>query len=121
MTELIILGRTLKKRAGDVLWPTSITPAASSLAIRWLLSTHQGTVDQPNLWASNFTPVDFNHVDYFLDAPSTSLSTAAPQRDSVAAYDAESESESESGQADFVIRVDEPTDFVGYPRARPVG
>ncbi len=62
--------------------------------------------------ADAFPPSDFSHVRYFLDASSAALSTEAPVAAAKAGYDGQSA----KGQLSFVVRIDTPTVFVGYPK-----
>ena len=70
--------------------------------------------DRVNQTAGEFPPEDVQQVKYYLDATTHTLSTEAPAAGAVAEYD----SQSEDGQASFIIRVDSPTEFVGYPKLR---
>ena len=67
-------------------------------------------VDRP---ADAFPADVFGETRYFLDAQSGAMAAASPATAGVAEYDAETE----SGQAAFTMRVDGPTEFVGYPKA----
>ncbi len=66
-------------------------------------------IEQP---AGAFPPEDFSMTKYYLDAASGALSIEPPPTDAVAIYDAETN----QGLATFAIRLDQPTDFVGYPK-----
>ena len=70
--------------------------------------------DRVNQTAGAFPPEDVQQVKYYLDASTHTLSTEAPAAGAVAEYD----SQSQEGQASFVIRFDSPTEFVGYPKLR---
>lgn len=69
--------------------------------------------DRINQPAGEFPPKSFSEAKYYLDAAAGSLATAVPAAGATASYDAESE----PGRASFTIRVDAPTEFVGYPKA----
>ena len=70
--------------------------------------------DRVNQPAAAFPPEDFDEVKYYLDAATATLSAEAPAAGATAIYDAESE----EGKASFTVRIDLPTDIVGYPKAR---
>ena len=70
--------------------------------------------DRINLPAAAFPPEDVRDVRYYLDAASGALSAQAPGAAATASYDAEAE----EGRAVFTVRVDQPTEFVGYPKVR---
>ncbi len=70
--------------------------------------------DRVNLPAGAFPPEDVQQVKYYLDATTHALDTEAPAAGAKASYDAQSP----EGQASFTVRVDSPTDFVGYPKLR---
>ena len=73
-----------------------------------------GGHDRVNLTAGEFPPEDVGQVKYFLDPASGLLSLEAPGAAGTSSYDATSE----EGRAIFTLRVDQPTDIVGYPKAR---
>jgi len=68
--------------------------------------------DRINQPAGNFPPEGFNEVKYYLDAASDTLSLQAPTTGATARYDAESE----AGQVSFIVQVDAPMAFVGFPK-----
>ena len=68
-------------------------------------------VDQP---AGEFPPEDVTEVRLYLDAASEALSADAPAAEAAASYDAGSE----RGRVSFALRLDTPTDVIGYPKAR---
>ncbi len=70
--------------------------------------------DRINLPAGEFPPEDVSEVRYYLDAASGSLSPRVPAPAATASYEAETE----EGRVVFTVRVDEPTQFVGYPKVR---
>ncbi|MDQ6876151.1 MAG: CocE/NonD family hydrolase [Candidatus Dormibacteraeota bacterium] len=70
--------------------------------------------DRINQPAGEFPPEDVNEVKYYLDAASHALGTEAPADGVAASYDAESEQDS----ASFIVRIDSPTEFVGYPKVQ---
>ncbi len=70
--------------------------------------------DRVNVPAGEFPPEDVSHVKYYLDAESDALSTETPAKAAKASYDAQSE----EGRASFTVTVQQPTDFVGYPKLR---
>ena len=70
--------------------------------------------DRINLPAAEFPPEDVRDVRYYLDAASGALSPQAPGAAAKASYNAEAE----EGRAVFTVRVDQPTEFVGYPKLR---
>ena len=70
--------------------------------------------DRTNQPAGAFPPEDVSEVKYYLDAESHALSKKAPSVGTTASYDAESE----EGCVSFIVRVESPTEFVGYPKLR---
>lgn len=68
-------------------------------------------INQP---ACAFPPEDFVATRYYLDPASEALRTDAPTAVATASYDAEAQ----DGRVSFVIRVDTPTQVVGYPKTR---
>lgn len=70
--------------------------------------------DRINQPAGEFPPEDFDEVRYYLDAASTAMSLEAPASAATAVYDGQSE----EGVASFTLRIESPTDLVGYPKAR---
>ncbi len=70
--------------------------------------------DRVNVPADAFPPEDFTTTKYYLDTAAGALSTNVPAAGGTASYDAESQ----EGRVTFVVRVDAPTQFVGYPKAR---
>jgi predicted acyl esterase len=70
--------------------------------------------DRINQPAEEFPPEHFGEVKYYLNAKSGALNAGVPEAGAPASYDAESE----EGCASFIVRVDSPTDFVGYPKVR---
>lgn len=79
--------------------------------VRYSLLDLEGN-DRINQPAGKFPPEDVSEVKYYLDAASLALSTKVPAADATADYDAQSEQDC----ASFTIRVEEPTEFVGYPK-----
>lgn len=67
--------------------------------------------DEP---AATFPPEDFLETRYYLDPAPGALSVETPTTASTASYDAQSE----EGCASFTVRVNQPTEFVGYPKVR---
>ena len=67
-------------------------------------------VDQP---AGAFPPEEFDEVRLYLDAVSGTIGVEAPAAAATADYDGQAE----TGLAAFTLRVDTPTEFVGYPKA----
>ncbi len=70
--------------------------------------------DRINQPAGQFPPEGVGDVKYYLDAAAHALSVDAPTDRATASYDAESE----EGRASFTVRVDSPTEFVGYPKVQ---
>ena len=68
-------------------------------------------VNQP---ADAFPPQGVTAVKYYLDAGSEELSAEVPTAGGAAGYDAEAA----DGRAVFTLKVDAPSEFVGYPKAR---
>ena len=68
--------------------------------------------DRVNLPADSFPPRDVVPTRYYLDTTRQVLDTAVPESAN-ASYDAQS-----AGQLSFLLRIDAPTDFIGYPKAR---
>jgi uncharacterized protein len=64
--------------------------------------------------ANEFPPGDVSYAQYYLDARSRTLIPEPPYEEATANYD----SESKPGQASFVIRFENETTFVGYPKVR---
>ena len=81
--------------------------------VRYSVLDLQGN-DRINQPAGAFPPEDVQQVKYYLDAAARTLSVEAPTAGVTAGYDAQSE----EGQASFTVRIDSPTEFVGYPKAR---
>ena len=69
--------------------------------------------DRVNLPAEDFPPQNVLEVKYYLNAASLALATEMPTA-ATASYDAQSE----EGLVSFTIRVEQPTEFVGYPKLR---
>ena len=63
--------------------------------------------------ATAFPPEDVSNVRFYLDGASRTLSKEAPAQQGLASYDAESP----HGQVSFVVRFDQATTLVGYPKA----
>lgn len=80
--------------------------------VRYSLLDMRGN-DRINQPAREFPPEEVRLVKYYLDADSGALTSEAPGADAVASYEAQSE----QGRADFLVRFDAPTEFVGYPKA----
>lgn len=70
--------------------------------------------DRVNLPAAEFPPADVASTKYYLDSRSRALTTEAPSSEATVEYDAESN----PGLASFIVRFDEETTLVGYPKAR---
>jgi len=70
--------------------------------------------DRVNQPASAFPPEGVTLQKYYLDALSGSLQGEATEAQGTATYDGASA----DGCASFTVRVDAPTEFVGYPRVR---
>jgi hypothetical protein len=70
--------------------------------------------DRTNQAAGEFPPEGVSDVKYYLNAAAHTLSVDAPSDRATASYDAESE----EGRASFTVRVDSPTEFVGYPKVQ---
>ena len=68
-------------------------------------------VNQP---AGAFPPENVSEVKYYLDAGSQALGLERPVDRGTASYEAQPD----GGQVAFTIRLDRPTDFVGYPKVR---
>ncbi|GJF34511.1 hydrolase [Kitasatospora sp. NE20-6] len=68
-------------------------------------------IDQP---ADAFPPEGTTSTKYYLDGLSRTLATEPPAGAAKAVYD----TEAGPGQASFVVRFDEETTLVGYPKAR---
>lgn len=81
--------------------------------VRYALLDLQGG-DQINLPADNFPPQGVASTKFYLDGRSRTLSTNAPAEEATTVYDAETS----PGLASFVVRFDEETTLVGYPRVR---
>jgi predicted acyl esterase len=69
--------------------------------------------DQVNVAAEQFPPADVSYTKYYLDGASRTLSTQPPCDATTAAYD----TESGSGLVSFLLRFEEETTLVGYPKA----
>jgi predicted acyl esterase len=70
--------------------------------------------DRVNLPADQFPPDGVVYTKYHLDGRSRTLRTEAPAEEVTTAYDAETN----PGLASFIVRFDEETTVVGYPKAR---
>ena len=70
--------------------------------------------DRINLVASAFPPEDVTNEKYYLDGRRRTLVTARPTDAVIAMYDAEAD----PALASFVVRFDQETTLVGYPKAR---
>ena len=70
--------------------------------------------DRINKPAGEFPPEDVQQVRYYLDAATHTLSTTTPATGIKVDYD----SQSEEGQANFTIRIESPTEIIGYPKLR---
>jgi predicted acyl esterase len=77
-----------------------------------VLDFHGG--DRVDQVADEFPPESIGYAKYFLDAGSRTLSTEPPTEEATVGYDAEAN----PGLVSFVIRFDEQTTMVGYPKAR---
>lgn len=81
--------------------------------VRYALLDLEGG-DQVNLPADQFPPHGVEYTKYYLDGNSRTLKTAAPSQETTAAYDAEAS----PALVSFIVRFDEQTTMVGYPKAR---
>lgn len=81
--------------------------------VRYALLDLEGG-DQVNLPADQFPPHGVEYPKYYLDGNSRTLKTAAPSQETTAAYDAEAS----PALVSFIVRFDEQTTMVGYPKAR---
>lgn len=81
--------------------------------VRYALLDLEGG-DQVNLPADQFPPRGVEYTKYYLDGNSRTLKTAAPSQETTAAYDAEAS----PALVSFIVRFDEQTTMVGYPKAR---
>ena len=79
--------------------------------VRYSLMDLEGG-DRCGLAADAFPPAEFTTTKFYLDAASNMLI----DNDAPAAATASYESGLEDGAAEFLLRVDTPTRFVGYPR-----
>lgn len=70
--------------------------------------------DKVDVPATDFPPAEFEPVKLFLDGTSAGLSAQQPLSETINSYDAQAE---QTGLS-FTMRVDETTEFVGYPKAR---
>lgn len=64
--------------------------------------------------AAEFPPQEVVYTKYYLDGGSRALSTTRPEHEAKAAY----ASEAGPGLASFVVRFDQETTLVGYPKVR---
>lgn len=64
--------------------------------------------------SDQFPPQNVTQTKYYLDTRTRTLPTAAPSAQATAAYDAERN----PGLVSFLVRFDEETTMVGYPKAR---
>ena len=70
--------------------------------------------DRINQPAGAFPPENVSEVKYYLDAGSQALGVEKPLADRAASYEAQPD----GGHVSFTVRVDRPTDYVGYPKVR---
>ena len=70
--------------------------------------------DRINQPADSFPPGEFIETKFYLDGASEALTAQTPAAEESVSYDATSE----EGRATFTVRVDTPTEFVGYPKVR---
>lgn len=70
--------------------------------------------DRVDQVAGRFPPEGIVDTEYFLDSGSRTLSAVAPSSEATVAYD----TESNPGLVSFIVRFDEETVMVGYPKAR---
>ena len=80
--------------------------------VRYAVLDLQGG-DRINVPAGAFPPEDVVDVTYYLDAGAGTLSAKVPAA-ATASYD----SQSQEGRASFTIRLEEPAEFVCYPKLR---
>jgi predicted acyl esterase len=80
--------------------------------VRYTLHDLEGG-DRTNLVAAQFPPEEAVTTQYYLDAPSGALTTAAPAA-AKTSYDAATP----EGSVQFTLAVDSETSFIGYPRLR---
>lgn len=83
----------------------------STPRVRYSLLDLEGG-DRVGIPADKFPPEDFEVTQYFLDG--TDLVGEKPDQSASVSYD----SESESGDATFVLEFDEEVELVGYPKVR---
>lgn len=81
--------------------------------VRYALLDLEGG-DQVNIAAEQFPPQGVTYTKYYLDGASRTLHTQAPADESAAMYDVEIN----PGLVSFIVRFDEQTTMVGYPKAR---
>jgi len=79
--------------------------------VRYSLLDMEG-VDQLNLPATEFPPVDVRYHKYFLDGRTRTLTPSAPAQEVPAIYD----TETDPGMASFITRFDRKTLMIGYPK-----
>ncbi|MCH9732509.1 MAG: CocE/NonD family hydrolase [Actinomycetia bacterium] len=81
--------------------------------VRYPLLDLEGN-DRVDIPASTFPPEDFSEVRYYLDGESQALTSQPPAAMAATSYDAESDRD---GVA-FVVRFENATELVGYPKVR---
>lgn len=81
--------------------------------VRYALLDLEGG-DQVNLPADQFPPQGVRYTKYYLDGRSRTLCTRAPAEQATTMYDAETN----PGLASFLVRFDEKTTMVGYPKVQ---
>ena len=81
--------------------------------VRYALLDFEGG-DQVNLPAEQFPPKDIVYTKYYLDAASRTMRTEPPAYEVPAVYDPETNPKFVS----FIVRFDEKTTMVGYPKVR---
>lgn len=69
--------------------------------------------DRVNVPADQFPPVSVTSTKYYLDGTSRSLLLDAPTTDAVVSYD----TQAHTAWASFLIRFEQETELVGYPKA----
>ncbi len=81
--------------------------------VRYALLDLEGG-DKVAVVADQFPPQDVNYTKYYLDGSSRTLRTDAPAEAVAVAYDVETD----PGLVSFIVRFDDETIMVGYPKAR---
>ncbi|MCA2318221.1 CocE/NonD family hydrolase [Mycobacterium intracellulare] len=81
--------------------------------VRYALLDLEGG-DRVNIAADQFPPQGVTYMKYYLDGAARTLHTQAPAQEAAAVYDAEGS----ANLVSFIVRFDEQTTMVGYPKAR---